>query len=55
MTRDRMEPVPDAPGHGPCEDCANTYRRTMIAGAVVMSVISALGMVAVALIAKALG
>lgn len=56
MTRDRIEPIPDTPGHdGPCQDCAQTYRRTMMAGAIAGAILSAVGMVLAAALAKAIG
>lgn len=56
MTRERIEPLPDTLGHdGPCEECAETYRRTMIAAAVIGAAVSAAGLIGVVLIAKRVG
>ena len=48
MTRERIEPVPVHSGHdGPCQDCQDTYRRTMIATAVVTFTVSLAGLAGV--------
>lgn len=56
MTRERIEPMPGNLEHdGPCDECADTYRRTMVVTACITAAVSAVGLVAVVLIAKRVG